>query len=152
MTGGRACETRAYKHTSYPFALLGPITITWQPLSSEDVSPGSSHGPRVIWVRCHPDIFEDGFDSLWDSASHVLEESKKKDPKEPTDLVNVYTIQDPRRVIGSRRLISRVPALVIRAHQRLGDECDSCRTVLCEQGLGCVCAFDVVRDYVIVFA
>ena len=67
-------------------------------------------------------------------------------------MANIYTMQDLRRVIGSRRLISRVLVLVIRASQRLGDECDSCRTVLCEQGLGCVRALDVVRDYVITFA
>ena len=135
MTGGRACETHAYKHASYPFTLLGPITIIWQPISPESSSseaskpltqpvkekgkgkgkgkekqvedsapPESSHGPRVIWVRCHPAIFEDIFDSLRDSASYVLEQSKKKDPKvhaeiEVADLrgcINAFEIMGPK--------------------------------------------------------
>jgi ribonuclease P/MRP protein subunit POP1 len=137
MTGGRACETHVYKHASYPLALLGPMTIIWQPLSSvgnsprtheplaqpgkrkrkgkgkgktkekqtdDSASPEPSNGPRVIWVRCHPAIFEDVFESLRTSASYVLEQSKKKDPQvhaeiEIADLrgcINAFEIMGPK--------------------------------------------------------
>ncbi|KAF8547670.1 POP1-domain-containing protein [Imleria badia] len=137
MTGGRAFETHAYKHASYPLALLGPITIIWQPLSPEgnssktdeplaqpvkekgkgkgkgkgkekqtddNASPESSNGPRVIWVRCHPAVSEDVFESLRISASYVLEQSKNKDPKvhaeiELADLrgcINAFEIMGPK--------------------------------------------------------
>ena len=137
-TGGRACETHVYKHASYPFDLLGPMTIIWQPLSPEGNSshagerkekgngkgegkgkgrgkgkekqtdnsepPEPSNGPRVIWVRCHPAIFEDVFESLQASASYVLEQSKKKDPQgyaqiEIADLrgcLNAFEIMGPK--------------------------------------------------------
>src|SRR6266702_849347 len=108
MTDGRASETHVYKYASYPFALLGPMTIIWQPLSTEgnssrtaepvarpgkvkgkgkekqtvdSASPEPNIGLRVIWIRCHPAIFEDVFKSLQTSASYVLEQSKKKDPE-----------------------------------------------------------------------
>lgn len=137
MTGGRACEAHVYKHGSYPFGLLGPITILWQPLPREDssspnheppaqsgkdknkgagkgkgkekeadssASPGLGNGPRVIWVRCHPAIFEDAFKSLQASASHALDQSKKKDPQvhaeiEIADLrgcINAFEIMGPK--------------------------------------------------------
>lgn len=135
MTDGRACETRVYKHARYPFALLGPMTIIWQPLSPEcapsstaeplarpgkekgkgkgkgkekqtddSAPPESNIGPRVIWARCHPAIFEDVFESLRTSASHVLEQSKKKDPQlhaeiEIADLrgcINAFEIMGPK--------------------------------------------------------
>ncbi|KAH0832347.1 hypothetical protein J3R83DRAFT_13363 [Lanmaoa asiatica] len=137
MTGGRAYETHVYKHASYPFALLGPMAIIWQPLSPEDssshtpeplarpgrgkdkgkgkgkgkekqtddnASPELNIGPRVIWIRCHPAIFEEVFESLQTSASHVLEQSKKKDPQvhaeiEIADLrgyLNAFEIMGPK--------------------------------------------------------
>ncbi|KAG6379369.1 ribonucleases P/MRP protein subunit POP1-domain-containing protein [Boletus reticuloceps] len=135
MTDGRACEARVYKHASYPLALLGPITIIWQPLSPEsnpsqtqeppaqsgkgrgkgkgkgkekqtDDSklPESNNGPRVIWVRCHPAIFEDVFESVRTSASYVLEQSKKKDPQKHAEIeiadlrgcINAFEIMGPK--------------------------------------------------------
>lgn len=135
ITGGRACETHVYKHASYPFALLGPMTIIWQSLSSEgnslcaaeplsrpekekkrgkgkgkekqtddSTSPEPSTVSRVIWIRCHPAIFEDVFESLRTSASYVLEQSKKKDPQvhaeiEIADLrgcINAFEIMGPK--------------------------------------------------------
>lgn len=137
MTGSRACETHVYKHASYPFALLGLMTIIWRPLSPEGTSLGTAEplarsgkekgkgkgkgkgkekqtdnsaspepntGPRVIWVRCHPAIFEDVFESLRTSASYVLEQSKKKDPQlhaeiEIADLrgcINAFEIMGPK--------------------------------------------------------
>ncbi|KAG8214891.1 hypothetical protein J3R82DRAFT_10062 [Butyriboletus roseoflavus] len=137
ITGGRACDTHVYKHASYPFALLGPMMIIWQPSSPEGNSsripepparPGKEKGkgkgkgkgkekqvddsaspepnvsPRVVWVRCHPAIFEDVFESLQTSASYVLEQSKKKDPQvhveiEIVDLrgcINAFEIMGPK--------------------------------------------------------
>ncbi|KIJ61144.1 hypothetical protein HYDPIDRAFT_97259 [Hydnomerulius pinastri MD-312] len=108
ITGGRACETHIYKHDSYPFDLIGPITIIWQPLSPESkstppseppgksvkrkgkgkgkqidtsTSPGPAETSRVIWVRAHPAIFEDVFEALQTSASHALQAKKEKDPE-----------------------------------------------------------------------
>ncbi|KAG9308789.1 hypothetical protein JVU11DRAFT_11414 [Chiua virens] len=136
MTGGRAYETHMYKHASYPFDLLGPVTIIWQPLSPEDnfsqpqealtqpervkgkgkgkgkgkekqtenPSSETKNGSRVIWVRCHPAIFEDIFETLRASASYVLEQSKKIDPEiyaeiEIADLrgcINAFEIMGPK--------------------------------------------------------
>ncbi|KAF8120269.1 ribonucleases P/MRP protein subunit POP1-domain-containing protein [Boletus edulis] len=137
MTDGRACEARVYKHASYPLALLGPITIIWQPLSPENNPsqtqeppaqsekrkgkgkgkgkgkekqtddsklPESNDGPRVIWVRCHPAIFEDVFESVRTSASYVLEQSKKKDPQKHAEIeiadlrgcINAFEIMGPK--------------------------------------------------------
>ena len=135
MTGSRACETHVYKYASFPLALLGPMTIIWQPLSSEanssrtqepPVQPGkgkgkgkgknkekqtednpppeSSNGLRVIWIRCHPAIFEEVFETLQTSASHVLEQSKKKDPQLHAEIqiadlrgcINAFEIMGPK--------------------------------------------------------
>ncbi|KAI0076322.1 POP1-domain-containing protein [Panus rudis PR-1116 ss-1] len=47
VTGARACDTHMHKYNSYPFDLLGPATVIWQPLapssksSSEEEKSGS---------------------------------------------------------------------------------------------------------------
>ncbi|KAF9233375.1 ribonucleases P/MRP protein subunit POP1-domain-containing protein [Melanogaster broomeanus] len=105
MTGGRACETHIYKHGSYPFDLIGPIAIIWQPLSPEPKSSSAPTAPiRIIWVRAHPAVFEDVFEALRLSVSHTLQESKEKDPEahaeiEIADLrgsINAFEIMGPK--------------------------------------------------------
>lgn len=136
MAGSRACDTFAYKHASYPLALLGPMTIIWQPSSPEgnsshapeplarpkgkgkgkekqadDMAPPEPNiGPRVIWVRCHPAIFEDVFESLRTSASHALEQSKKKDPQAHAEI----EIVDLRGCINAFEIMGPMSSQVIK--------------------------------------
>lgn len=132
-----------YKHASYPLALLGPLTIIWQPVSPEgnsprtqeplaqpgkrkrkgkgkvkvkekqtddSASPEPSNGPRVIWTRCHPSIFEDVFESLRTSASYVLEQSKKKGPQVHAEI----EIADLRGCINAFEIMGPMSSQVIK--------------------------------------
>ncbi|KAH7885023.1 ribonucleases P/MRP protein subunit POP1-domain-containing protein [Phlebopus sp. FC_14] len=131
LSGGRACYTHIYMYGRYPFDLIAPITLIWQPLSSETPSLSSSEAPsntsakrkgkgkekqadektpdspycsRVLWVRCHPSIFDDVYDALKDSCSHALQANKERDPTvhaeiEIDDLrgsVNAFEITGPK--------------------------------------------------------
>ncbi|KAG2357597.1 POP1-domain-containing protein [Suillus spraguei] len=103
MSGARVLETDLYKSRSYPFELIAPVTIMWQPLpvgntsapanasmaegSSKRRRKGKDNAPantaqqsptRVIWVRSHPAVFDDIFAALQGSASLVLEAEKQR--------------------------------------------------------------------------
>ncbi|KIK93095.1 hypothetical protein PAXRUDRAFT_829342 [Paxillus rubicundulus Ve08.2h10] len=138
MTGGRACETHVYKHDSYPFDLLGPITIICQPVSSESESSPASDPPvphakgkgkgkekkpqtdnhssgtknrtRVIWVRTHPAVFEDVFEALKTSASYALHKSKEKDPKAHAEI----EIADLRGSVNAFEIMGPMSSQVIK--------------------------------------
>ena len=102
LGGSRALETHLYKPDSYPFDLIGPITIIWQPLpyhSTEksasstvksrtsksqkicekeppDVLPASGRARsmtiRTIWLQFHPSVQLEVFDTLKQAASRTL--------------------------------------------------------------------------------
>lgn len=70
--GARVCYTHAYKPKSYPFDLIGPIEIIWQARESSattsSTQANTSKGKekavnnteiRVVWIRCHPSMYED---------------------------------------------------------------------------------------------
>jgi ribonuclease P/MRP protein subunit POP1 len=138
MTGGRACETHIYKHYSYPFDLLGPITIICQPVSSQSElppsdppvpsgkgkgkgkekekqtesssSPETKNQTRVIWVRTHPAVFEDVFEALQTSASYALHKSKEKDPKAHAEI----EIADLRGSVNAFEIMGPMSSQVIK--------------------------------------
>lgn len=102
LTGARACEALLYMPNSYPFDLIGPVTIIWRPATQ----PGSSdltHSPRTVWFICHPSIFEGAFRSLVVSSSFAVEasesDSKRKHKVEVFDLrgrFNIFELMGPK--------------------------------------------------------
>ncbi|KAF8809561.1 POP1-domain-containing protein [Phlegmacium glaucopus] len=128
LGGSRTLETHLYKPDSYPFDLIGPITIIWQPKStSSNVKSSTSRSrknnekepqavlptsgqagsmtARTIWLRFHPSVQLEVFDTLKQTASRTLEKYKTNSngPQEVTleiaDLkrhVNVFEIMGPK--------------------------------------------------------
>ncbi|KAF9651561.1 POP1-domain-containing protein [Thelephora ganbajun] len=101
LTGSRACEALLYMPNSYPYDLIGPITILWRPA----VSLGSDNLPssRIVWVVCHPSIFESAFRSLAISSSFAVEALKPDDKRrhrvEVVDLrgkFNIFELMGPK--------------------------------------------------------
>lgn len=85
---------------SYPYDLIGPVTIVWRPTTS----PGSSdqaHSLRTLWLICHPTIFESAFRSLVVSSSFAVEgpDIKRKHKVEVLDLrgkFNIFELMGPK--------------------------------------------------------
>ncbi|KAJ7601074.1 ribonucleases P/MRP protein subunit POP1-domain-containing protein [Mycena floridula] len=105
--GARTLDSQLYKPGCYPFDLVGPITVIWRPtcllpdlsppdepsetVSEDPVIPttgatkkrtrrGAKPIPddsRVVWVRCHPSLFDDIFSTLQSSISTVLDAAKR---------------------------------------------------------------------------
>lgn len=132
VNGSRTLETHIYKPFAYPFDLVGPSTILWQPLPLLDeaasaVTDGDSANPlpkkskrrkgkkkaepqhsqelvnRVVWVRCHPSIYDSVFAALQSSASSALDVVQKSSATEIevelADLrgqVNAFEIMGPK--------------------------------------------------------
>ena len=129
LDGHRVLETHLYKLDSYPFDLIGPIAIIWQPLPQSSMEKSASSnvrsstskkktidkelpdvvpGPmtiRTIWLRFHPSVQLEVFDTLKQAASRTLVKSKidSNDFQEATlkiaDLtshVNVFEIMGPK--------------------------------------------------------
>ena len=130
LGGSRVLETHLYQLDSYPFNLIGPIAIIWQPLSQSsigksalsnvrsstskkkelpDVLSASGHTGlmtnRTIWLRFHPSIQLEVFDTLKQAASQTLVKYKmdSNDFQEATleiaDLttrINVFEIMGPK--------------------------------------------------------
>lgn len=87
---------------SYPYDLIGPVTILWRPAAPPD-SDDLAHSPRTVWVVCHPSIFESAFRSLTVSSSFAVEalesRDKRKHKVEVVDLrgkFNIFELMGPK--------------------------------------------------------
>jgi ribonuclease P/MRP protein subunit POP1 len=87
---------------SYPYDLVGPVTILWRPVTPPD-SDDLAHSPRTVWVVCHPSIFESAFRSLTASSSFAVEASESHDKRrhkvEIVDLrgkFNIFELMGPK--------------------------------------------------------
>ena len=125
VSGARACDTHIHNHGTYPYDLIGPVTIIWQalsttetiskqqPTSSKEKSAGKakqtvSLGPvRVAWIRAHPTIFDEVLLALRLSASFALErveadfdapdsEKCNVDIADLRDCLNIFEIIGPK--------------------------------------------------------
>jgi len=101
LTGSRACEALLYMPNSYPYDLIGPVTILWRPTVPPD-SDDPAHS-RTVWVVCHPSIFEGAFRSLTVSSSFAVETSefheKRRHKVEVVDLrgkFNIFELMGPK--------------------------------------------------------
>lgn len=84
LTGSRIFETHLYEHTSFPFNLIGPVSVIWRPeVSSEATAQTTSTkgkekekvlppATRAVWVKIHPDHFDTAFLALKTSITHYL--------------------------------------------------------------------------------
>jgi ribonuclease P/MRP protein subunit POP1 len=114
-------DTHLYQRNCYPFHLIGPATVIWRPVTnvahgssgagSEDgknvetadkgkgkgkdiealSTAAEPHKHRTVWIRSHPAVFEDVFQTLQVSASFALEEYK--DRKDDSGKKMVYEIE-----------------------------------------------------------
>ena len=129
LGGSRTLDTHLYKPDSYPFDLIGPITIIWQALpqrSTEksasnvksstleenthekkppDMLPASGQMTnRTVWLRFHPSVHLEVFETLEEAASRTLVKYKTNSGSqevtmEVADLrrhVNVFEIMGPK--------------------------------------------------------
>lgn len=102
LTGARACEALFYAPNSYPYDLIGPVTIIWCPTTSQG-SGDLAHSSRTVWLICHPSIFESAFQSLVVSSSFAVEASRPDDNRkrkvEVVDLrgkFNTFELMGPK--------------------------------------------------------
>ena len=100
LTGSRACEALLYMPNSYPYNLIGPVTILWRPADPPD---SDDFALRTVWVVCHPSIFESTFRSLTVSSSFAVEASgshdKGRHKVEVVDLrgkFNIFELMGPK--------------------------------------------------------
>ncbi|KAF8158346.1 ribonucleases P/MRP protein subunit POP1-domain-containing protein [Crassisporium funariophilum] len=151
LGGSRTHETHFYKTNSYPFDLIGPVTIIWQPLNthrpSEQSSAASSKGKaastkhdkgkekeqtllpsqkestsmgsRTVWLRFHPSMHDDVFNTLTEVASLTLAKlgaPHRQDQEanvEIADLkghVNIFEIIGPKSSQVIKGAVSPVPS------------------------------------------
>ncbi|KAI5123460.1 hypothetical protein M0805_008830 [Coniferiporia weirii] len=109
--GSRVCYSHIHKPNSYPFNLIGPVEILWQP-GFADISPKSAKAAgkqkeqrqttsghashRILWVRCHPLVYDDVFHSIKSSVESRLQiaqtTSKNEVEIEVADLRNRFNI------------------------------------------------------------
>ena len=87
---------------SYPYDLIGPVTIIWRPTTSL-ASSDPARSPRTVWFICHPSLFESAFRSLVVSSSLAVEASKsdnrRKHKIEVFDLrgkFNIFELMGPK--------------------------------------------------------
>lgn len=102
LTGARACEALLYTPNSYPYDLIGPITIIWRPTMLQGTGD-LAHSLRTVWFICHPSIFESAFRTLVVSSSFAIEASesdnKRKHKVEVFDLrgkLNIFELMGPK--------------------------------------------------------
>ena len=89
-------------HNSYPYDLVGPVTIIWRPAMPLDKDDSGS-SPRTVWFICHPSISEGAFRTLVVSSSFAVEASesdnKRKHRIEVVDLrgkFNIFELMGPK--------------------------------------------------------
>ena len=106
---------------SYPYDLVGPVTILWRPTALLD-SNNLAYSQRTVWVVCHPSIFESAFRSLTISSSFAVEASESDDKRrhkvEVVDLrekFNIFELMGPK----SSQVIRGVLAPVLDKREEL---------------------------------
>ncbi|PCH40247.1 POP1-domain-containing protein [Wolfiporia cocos MD-104 SS10] len=99
LAGSRTCETHIYAHNAYPFDLIGPATVIWEPRAPDSgysaaqtmvgskrkqkgkgKNTGHSEAPsltRKVWIRVHPAVTTEVFHTLHTAASFALDAAKK---------------------------------------------------------------------------
>ncbi|KZT73935.1 POP1-domain-containing protein [Daedalea quercina L-15889] len=102
LTGARVCETHLYKHRTYPFDLIAPMTVIWQPIVQSTSKPEAQHErdgskskkhrrggkgkekeqettsslartARKVWIRVHPFAVHIAHQALRIAASYALD-------------------------------------------------------------------------------
>ena len=86
--GSRSIETHLYKPGTYPFDLIAPITILWQPLSAQtsETTQGQGNGQqrdakdviRTVWLMFHPAVYDDVSAALQQAAPLALDSAKRQ--------------------------------------------------------------------------
>ncbi|KAK2465239.1 hypothetical protein APHAL10511_002593 [Amanita phalloides] len=84
--GSRTVETYLYKPTSYPFELIAPVTILWQPKAPKNETESQGNEPqqedkdvvRTTWLMFHPVVYDDAFAALQHAASLALDSAKRQ--------------------------------------------------------------------------
>lgn len=85
--GSRTIETHLYRPGSYPFDLIGPISILWQPMvpptnevqALDDPQPRQEAKDviRVVWLMLHPAVYDDVSATLQHAAKLALDSYKQ---------------------------------------------------------------------------
>ncbi|KAG9026385.1 hypothetical protein FRB95_008900 [Tulasnella sp. JGI-2019a] len=117
-SGARLCDTHIYNVGAYPFEMIGPCSIIWKPediptstgLTEATATSSSSSSNRVLWLRCHPAIFDFMHRAIVESANIVLQntqsEARETETATPqTDQGNEIEIADLRKEINAFDII-----------------------------------------------
>lgn len=113
--GSRTIETHLYRPGSYPFDLIAPISILWQPITlptnevqALDDAPRheAKDAIRVVWLMIHPAVYDDASTALQYAAKLALDSDKQLNPRvdgeyeiEIADLrgqLNIFELMGPR--------------------------------------------------------
>jgi ribonuclease P/MRP protein subunit POP1 len=118
-----------YKPNAYPFDLISPATIIWRPPPSptlpnppvaskkgkekEVPAIDTSNTTRTIWIRSHPSVFDNIFQSLKDCISETLsavpgEAEEEIELSDLRDSVNAFDVMGPKAsqvIKGALRLV-----------------------------------------------
>ncbi|ESK94957.1 rnase p protein subunit [Moniliophthora roreri MCA 2997] len=123
-SGARALDTHFYEPNFYPFHLICPVTIMWEPppvqshkqlnskqkkwnrgkgRGSGQQQAGSNPPLKRVWLRCHPATFDAAFKALHSATSSVLEDLQTFESTpveiEIADMrgeINVFEIMGPK--------------------------------------------------------
>ena len=76
-----------YQPGTYPFDLLTPATIIWQPLLVQSMEPlqgerlhqDPKDTVRTVWLICHPAVHDDALAALQQTASLTLSAIKRQE-------------------------------------------------------------------------
>ncbi|KAI5991699.1 ribonucleases P/MRP protein subunit POP1-domain-containing protein [Pisolithus orientalis] len=120
-SGSRTCDTHMYEHARWPFGLIGPVTIIWQPLAldstasetqtetkssrkgkgkgkqketNDNAASDPSPHARVLWVRAHPAVFEDVFEAVNKSNNPTV--SFQVEMNDLRGVINAFEVMGPK--------------------------------------------------------
>ncbi|KAH9936178.1 NUC188 domain-containing protein [Fomitopsis serialis] len=124
LTGARVCETHLYKHRSYPFDLVSPMTVLWQPATQSNSKPegvqseedgtkskkrrrkgkgkdkvhdgasGSAQPGRKVWIRVHPSAVHVAHQTLRLAASYALDAARTAEPNREVAEVEIADLRE----------------------------------------------------------
>ncbi|KAM6494217.1 POPLD (NUC188) domain containing protein [Amanita muscaria] len=112
--GSRVIHTHLYKPDTYPFDLLMPVTILWQPMCAQETDPeegGQLHQDpkdvvRHVWLICHPASYDDAFALIQQATSLALAAAKRQQATANTEYemeiadlrghFNIFEIMGPK--------------------------------------------------------
>ncbi|WVF71156.1 hypothetical protein IAT40_005954 [Kwoniella sp. CBS 6097] len=110
--GSRVAKVTLYHFDTFPTGLIGPAEIIWHsqdpqtlPTQPSTSTSTSTTGPKRLWIRIHPSIFDEAWDTLKHAVTQLRQERAGSSSSRGTIAFSTLQIRDLRGELNSLDIV-----------------------------------------------